>query len=198
MRGLLSFVLVVLLVESILLMYNAYLLHTKDNYDREQQMYTLQLLYHDKMAIKRKIQNVLAEPTTSTNPFDKIEEASARLEQLEIEIESTSGDRVDLWCGYVNNEVLDELLASFKQGDAHKPLSVFDASTKIFIPTEDGVKEVHACSTVLVYDFDNNMVRVGRNYAQGFNSSDISLLKPVIGITISENGIYDVDYIDVI
>ncbi len=200
MRGLISFVLVMLVIESVLLMHNDYLLHIREEMGNEHQMLALQDFYYEKMIIKRKIQNTLAEPSDASNVFEKIEEAAARLEELEAEVESQKNADVDIWCGYVDSSMLDETLYSFKQGNFNKLPPIFDASDKIVIITDNGEEEIHACSMVLVYDYDAGKVKIGRNHMQqaGFDE-DFSLLKPVIGISISNgDGMYDVDYVDVI
>lgn len=145
---------------------------------------TLKLLdfYDDKIKVKRELQNVLNSGSKIKNPTERIKYVAKELENYENFKESDSDYDIDLWCGYLNSESIESLLIGVK------PLPIRDMNSKIILDKE----EVHYCTTVLIFDNDSQLVKVGRNYAgEHFN------LLPVIGFKIKskDNSLVDIDYI---
>ncbi len=171
----------------------------ENNYYLTEQVSHLQDFYDTKIKLKRGVQNILAQPLASQNPADAVEEMAVRLEQYEIIAEANPDYKVDLWCGYVDHTVLDVMLEAAKAGVWIKPPTVFDASLKVIIMTEAGPLEVHACDSVLIYNHESKSVGIGHGHSEILDD-DISLMKPVIGISISDstNKIYDIDYLEMI
>ncbi len=195
MRGILSFLLVMLLAESLLFLYSYYNTETRSSYYLEEQTVHLQNLYDKKIKIKRTVENLIAQPTVSTDPYDKIEEIAARIENYESQAELDKDYHIDIWCGYVASPSLDLMLESAKAGTYSKPPAVFDANAKVIIIVQGVPKEMHACSSALIAEQGTGKINIGRGQLQ--STEDLSGLIPAIGVTISDekNGIYDVDYL---
>ena len=202
-RGILSFVLVMLLAESLLYIYTSQQESGLALDLLEEDAVALQKFYLGKMQIKREVQNIIAGERVSPveNPYDAVERVARSLEVFERDVESRDGYNVDVWCGYVNGFYLDALLEAHRHSIPLKPPLVFDMSDKVSVMTKLGRKEVHACSTVLIFNHNRGMIDVGRGYSEFPDvDADPLVLRPVLGISISDpaNGIYDVDYIDAI
>gem|GEM_PF-3159727 len=195
MRGILSFLLVVLLAESLVFIYTYHNSEVSSSYYNEEQVMHLQKFYDKKIKIKRTIENIIAQPTVSSDPYDKVEEIAERLGKYESQVEADKDYRIDLWCGYVSPPVIDLMLESAKAGTFVKTPPVFDASTKVHIDIQGVPVEVHACSAVLVAEQGTNKIHVGRGAL--ISTQDLSVLTPAIGVTIADenNRIYDVDFI---
>lgn len=184
MRGVISFVLLLFLIESFFMVLFLNSLEYEKTSDTT--LHTVKLLdfYDNKIKLKRELQKVLKSGSKIKNPVERIEYVSKELENFERFKELDLEYDIDLWCGYSNAETLDLMLISNV-----KPPSIQDMSSKVYI---EG-KEVHYCSTVLIYDEMLGAVRVGRNhYTNYFN------LMPVIGFKIKskDNTFIDIDYIE--
>lgn len=200
MRGIISFALVVFLAVSIVYLYSSYINYMRnDNYYLAEQTFYLQKFYDTKIKIKRGIQNILAYPVPSQDPLTAIETVAHLLEDYERSVESNQEYQIDVWCGYVDFPTLELMLDMLKTGVITKPPYIFDPSTKVEIDTKFGKVEVHACDAVLVYDHSSKKVGIGRGYSS-ILQTDVSAMKPVIGISIRDetHKIYDVDYVEVV
>ncbi|MEM0437791.1 MAG: hypothetical protein QXU54_00655 [Candidatus Micrarchaeia archaeon] len=202
MRGLLSFLLVMLLAETLLTTYSLYNAQAASSDYAVEQALHLQELYFKKMQAKRAIQNIIAEKCTSTNPYICIESTAAKLANYEAAVEAASGGMIDIWCGYLSVPSHEWLLLNLQADTPQpKPLGIFEPRDKIKIITPRGEIEMRACSSVLVYDYEAGKVSVGRGQLPvDMNISDGMAVIPVLGISIADraNGIYDVDYIGMV
>lgn len=200
MRGLLSFLLVMLLAETLLTTYSLYNAQARSSDYAVEQALHLQDLYFKKMQAKRAIQNIVAQKCTGTNPYTCIEKAARKLADYEAVVEAASGGSVDVWCGYLSVPSHELLLLSWQAGvPMHKPPGIFEPREKIKIVTPRGEIEVHACSSVLVYNYETGSVSVGRGQLPADIPEDMAVI-PVFGISVADrtNGIYDVDYIGMV
>ncbi|MCX8205627.1 MAG: hypothetical protein N3H30_00140 [Candidatus Micrarchaeota archaeon] len=200
MRGLLSFLLVMLLAETLLTAYSLYTAQARSSDYAVEQSLHLQDFYFKKMQAKREMQNIVAQGCTTKDPYNCIEEIAGRLANYEAAVEPLSGNSVDIWCGYLSVPSHEMLLLTLQSGaTAPKPPGIFDARDKIKIMTPRGEIEVHACSSVLVYDYDENLVSIGRGQMPEGISGGQAVI-PVLGVSIADrtNGIYDVDYVGVV
>ncbi|MEM3363908.1 MAG: hypothetical protein QXS93_00160 [Candidatus Micrarchaeia archaeon] len=193
MRGILSFLLVMLLAEFLVVIYTYYNAEIKSSYYLEEQTNHLQKFYDKKIKIKRGIQNVLTTPTRETEPYKKIEEVAQRLENFESIVEQDNEYKIDIWCGYIATPSLDFMLESAKAGLSTKPPLVFEPHDKVVIRVRGVGVEMHACSSVIVVDQVTGRINIGRGNLE--TTEDLSVLMPAIGITIAdkEHEIYDVD-----
>ena len=151
------------------------------------------------MKIKRSIQNIVADADSlDGKTYEIIESVASDLADYESMAEQNPDYDVDLWCGYVSYQSLDVMLNAISEGARLKPPAVFDMSDKIMLETEAGPIEMHACSSVLVFDYDTGIVSVGRGYLN--SSFNPVSLKPAIGMSIHDknNHISDVDLIEVV
>ncbi len=183
MRGIISFVFLVLLIESFLMVITLNSLEYENSSDKL--LHSLKLLdfYEDKIKVKRELQNLLNSGSKIKNPTERIKYVAKELENYENFKEFNSDYDIDLWCGYLNSESIEFMLNS-----DNKPLPIQDMNSKIIIEKE----EVHYCTTVLVFDTNLQLVKVGRNYVgEHFN------LLPAIGFKIKtkDDSLVDVDYI---
>jgi hypothetical protein len=183
MRGVISFILLLFLVESFVIILTLNSLEFEKSSDKLLHSMKLLDFYDTKIKMKRELQNILITGSEIQNPEERIEFISKELENYELNKELNSDYDIDLWCGYINSEIIEELLTS-----ENKPLSVQDMNFKIPM----GNKEIHYCSTVLIVDNELNKIKVGRNYGTEFFD-----LIPAIGFTIKtkDNFLIDVDYI---
>jgi hypothetical protein len=183
MRGIISFILLIFLIESFLIILSLNSLEYENSSDKLYHSVKLLDFYEQKIITKREIQNILSSGSHISNPQERIEFVSNELEKYELLKEISSEYKIDLWCGYMNADDIEFMLHNDE-----KPLNIQDFNSKIVI----GKNEVHYCSTVLVYDNELNSIKVGRNYDnQHFN------LIPVIGFKIKSHdaSFIDVDYI---
>lgn len=183
MRGVISFILLIFLIESFLIILTLNSIEYENSSDKLLHSVKLLDFYNEKIITKREIQNILISGSEIQNPDERIEFISKKLEEYELHKELNSDYDIDLWCGYINSEIINELLFF-----DNKPISVRDMKSKFFL----GNKEVHYCSTVLIFDNNLNIIKVGRNYGDEFFD-----LIPAIGFTIKskDNSLIDVDYI---
>ncbi len=183
MKGVISFVFLVLLIESFLMVITLNSLEYENSSDKL--LHSLKLLdfYEDKIKVKRELQNILNSGSKIQNPTERVKYVAKELENYENFKESNSDYDIDLWCGYLNSESIEFMLNS-----DNKPLPIQDMNSKIFT----GKDEVHYCTTVLIFDKDSQLVKVGRNYANEYFN-----LLPAIGFKIKskDNSLVDVDYI---
>lgn len=182
MKGIISFILLIFLIESFVLILVLNSFEYENSSDKLYHSIKLLDFYEEKIITKREIQNILNSGSHIVNPQERIEFVSNELEKYESIKETSSKYKIDLWCGYMNVEDIEFMLHNDE-----KPLNIQDFSSKIIM----GNREVHYCSTVLVFDSELDLVKVGRNYGSQYFD-----LVPVIGFKIKneDNSLIDIDY----
>lgn len=183
MKGIISFILLIFLLESFLIVLMVNSLEYEDSSDNLYHSVKLLDFYDKKMRIKRDLQNLLNSGPNIKNPVQRIEYVAKELENYEEIIELNSEYDIDIWCGYIDAQLINSLLF-----DSQKPSPIKDMSSRIMTETSN----FHYCTVVLVYDNEINKVTVGRNFVDDYFN-----LIPAIGFTIKskDNSFSDVDYV---
>ncbi len=186
MRGIISFILLLFLIESFvaILIINSY--EFENSSDKILHSVKLLDFYEVKIKMKRELQNILISGSNINDPEKRILFVSKQLELYELTKETNLDYDIDLWCGYINSANVYSMLITNE-----KPVSVQDMNSKIIMDD----KEIYFSSTVLIYDNELNNVKVGRNYGTEYYD-----LIPAIGFTIKskDGSFFDVDYIGVL
>ena len=172
MRGVISFILLLFLIESLFLVVTLNNVEFEESSDSLLHSLKLMDFYNKKIIIKREIQNILVSGPYS-NPSKRLNFVSEQLALYEIENEIGDEYEIDFWCGYIEANTIDILLNSNV-----KPPNIKDFSS--------------GCSDVLVFDNELDTIKIGRN----LNNENINLI-PTIGFKIKskDNSYVDVDYI---
>ncbi|MHA1860171.1 MAG: hypothetical protein ACTSVF_03615, partial [Candidatus Asgardarchaeia archaeon] len=167
-------------------------------YSIKERVNSKQKEYHSKKSAIRNIEFHLRYAQGET-PTDRIDNALNELimdeEMIEKELKE-GGYIADVWCGYVDPLSLKGLREKRKT----KGPTMFDPSTTIIVPTEQGIIEISPCKLVLRSDprgFVNvGFTDIGNIYFRSINV-DPFVLKPAIGITIYDptNDVYDMGII---
>lgn len=172
MRGVISFILLLFLIESLFIVIILNNLEYETSSDSLLHTVKLMDFYNKKITIKREIQNILVSGPYS-NPSKRLNFVSEQLALYELENEIDNDYEIDFWCGYIEANTIEFMLNS-----NIKPPTVKDFS--------------FGCSDVLVFDNELDIVKVGRN----INEGNINLI-PAIGFKIKskDNSFVDVDYV---
>lgn len=172
MRGVISFILLLFLIESLFLVVTLNNLEFETSSDSLLHTVKLMDFYNKKIILKREIQNLIVSGPYS-NPSKRLNFVSEQLALYELEKELDENYEIDFWCGYIEANTIEFMLNS-----NIKPLTVNDFSS--------------GCSDVLVFDNELNIVKVGRN----INEENINLI-PAIGFKIKskDNSYVDIDYV---
>ncbi|MGC8885522.1 MAG: hypothetical protein ACP5KK_03470, partial [Candidatus Nanoarchaeia archaeon] len=99
-----------LLAETVVLVYSELISEYNKTYYIDEQVLKLQDIYFEKIKVKREVQNILNSDIPGDNPYDRIERIAKKLEQYEPVAENNENYRVDIWCGYVDSQMLKAML----------------------------------------------------------------------------------------